>query len=128
MSDITKEAVEKGIASFMATAGRVPPAYEVLIEHAPQVFAGYGLIRDFVMRAPEDGGALDLKTKELIFTLLDTLAGKKEGAIAHARVAMKNGLTMEELIEGLVQVIMVGGIPTWHAVGVDVVAACKEEL
>lgn len=127
MSDITQAAVEKGIASFMATAGRIPPSYETLIEHAPQVFAGYGMIRDFVMRTPENGGALDLKTKELIFTLLDTLAGHKDGAISHAKVAMKNGLTMPELVEGLVQVVMVGGIPTWNSVGVEVIAACTAE-
>lgn len=128
MSDVTKAALEKGIASFMATSGRVPPTYEVLIEHAPQAFAGYGLIRDFVMRSPEEGGALDLKTKELIFTLLDTLAGQKEGAIAHARLAVRNGLTMAELTEGLVQVLIVGGIPTWNSIGVEVIAACKAEL
>ena len=73
MSDITQAALEKGVASFMATSGRVPPSYEVLIEHAPQVFAGYGLIRDFVMRSPENGGALDVKTKELIFALLEAV-------------------------------------------------------
>ena len=127
MSDITKAAVEKGIASFMATSGRVPPSYEVLIEHAPQAFAGYGLIRDFVMRSPEDGGALDIKTKELIFALLDTLTGEKQGAINHAKQAVKNGLTMAELTEGLVQVLIVGGIPTWNTIGVDVIAACAEE-
>lgn len=128
MSDITKEAVDKGIASFMATSGRVPPSYEVLIEHAPQAFAGYGLMRDYVMRSPENGGALDLKTKELIFTLLDTLAGQKDGAIAHAKVAVRNGLTIAELTEGLVQVVIVGGIPTWNSIGVEVIAACQAEL
>lgn len=127
MSDITKAALEKGIASFMATSGRVSPSYEVMIEHAPQAFAGYGLIRDFVMRSPEQGGALDLKTKELIFTLLDTLAGQKEGAIAHAKLAVKNGLTMPELTEGLIQVMIVGGIPTWNSIGVEVIAACQAE-
>jgi len=127
MSDITKAALEKGIASFMATSGRVPPSYEVLIEHAPQAFAGYGLMRDFVMRSPENGGALDIKTKELIFALLDTLAGQKDGAIAHAKLAVKNGLTMAELTEGLVQVVIVGGIPTWNSIGVEIIAACKAE-
>lgn len=127
MSDITKAALDKGIASFMATSGRVPPSYEVMIEHAPQAFAGYGLIRDFVMRSPEDGGALDIKTKELIFALLDTLAGHKDGAIAHAKLAVKNGLTMAELTEGLVQVVIVGGIPTWNSIGVDVIAACASQ-
>ena len=52
MSDITQAALDKGVASFMATSGRVPPSYEVLIQHAPQAFAGYGLMRDFVMRSP----------------------------------------------------------------------------
>ncbi len=127
MSDITQAALDKGVASFMATSGRVPPSYEVLIEHAPQAFAGYGLMRDFVMRSPENGGALDIKTKELIFALLDTLAGQKDGAIAHAKLAVKNGLTMAELTEGLVQVIIVGGIPTWNSIGVEVIAACAAE-
>lgn len=127
MSDITKAALERGIASFVETSGRVPPTYEVLIEHAPQVFAGYGLMREFVMRSPENGGALDIKTKELIFALLDTLAGEKQGAIAHARQAVKNGLSMAELTEGLVQVLMVGGIPTWNTIGAEVIAACKAE-
>src|SRR3546814_2551000 len=84
-------------------------------------------MRDFVMRSPENGGALDIKTKELIFALLDTLAGQKDGAIAHAKLAVKNGLTMPELIEGLVQVVIVGGIPTWNSIGVEVVAACRSE-
>ena len=127
MSDITTAALEKGIASFMATSGRVPPSYEVMIQHAPQAFAGYGLIRDFVMRSPAEGGALDIKTKELIFALLDTLAGQKDGAIAHAKLAVKNGLTMAELTEGLVQVLIVGGIPTWNSIGVEVIAACSAE-
>lgn len=127
MTDITKEAVEKGIASFMATTGHVPPPYGVMIEHAPQAFAGYGLIRDFVMRSPAEGGALDIKTKELIFALLDTLAGQKEGAIAHAKLAVKNGLTLAELTEGLIQVVIVGGILTWNTIGAEVVVACAPE-
>lgn len=127
MSSITEEAVERGIASFMATTGHVPPPYDVMIKHAPQAFAGYGLIRDFVMRSPEDGGALDIKTKELIFALLDTLAGQKEGAIAHAKLAIKNGLTLAELTEGLMQVLIVGGILTWNTIGAGVIVACASE-
>ncbi len=126
MSDLTQQAVEKGIASFMATTGHLPPPYTVMLEHAPQAFAGYGLIRDFVMRTPEQGGALDLKTKELIFALLDTLAGQKEGAVAHAKLAIKNGLTTAELAEGLMQVVIVGGILTWNTIGADVMVACAQ--
>jgi alkylhydroperoxidase/carboxymuconolactone decarboxylase family protein YurZ len=127
MSDLIKAAVQKGVASFMETSGRVPPSLQLLKEHAPGAFAGYGLMRDFVMCRPDQGGALDMKTKELIFALLDTLAGQKQGAINHAKLAMKNGLTTPELAEGLVQVMMVGGISTWNGVGADVLAACAED-
>ena len=127
MSDLIKAAVDKGVASFMETSGRVPPTLQLLMEHAPGAFAGYGLMRDFVMRDPAQGGALEMKTKELIFALLDTLAGQKQGAVHHAKLALKSGLTTAELAEGLVQVIMVGGISTWNGVGADVLAACVSE-
>lgn len=127
MSDLIKAAVDKGVASFMETSGRLPPNFQLMMEHAPGAFAGYGLMRDFVMRSPAGGGALDMKTKELIFALLDTLAGQKQGAINHAKLAIKGGLTTAELAEGLVQVIMVGGISTWNGVGAEVLAACVAE-
>jgi alkylhydroperoxidase/carboxymuconolactone decarboxylase family protein YurZ len=126
MSDLTETAVQKGLASFMATFGRVPENFELLAKHAPEAFAGYGLMRDYVMRDPRDGGALELKTKELIFALLDTLAGQTRGAKNHAAAAMRLGLTLSELSEGLVQVIMVGGITTWNASGAEVLRHCSE--
>lgn len=126
MSDITQQAAQQGLDSFMATFGRVPPNFSLLAEHAPAAFAGYGLMRAHVMRDRGDGGALDLKTKELIFSLLDTLAGQTTGARNHAVAAMKLGLTLEELAEGLVQVLMVGGITTWNVTGAEVMRHCAE--
>ncbi|MBP0443837.1 carboxymuconolactone decarboxylase family protein [Roseomonas sp. SSH11] len=126
MADITKEAVQQGMDSFMATFGRVPDNFKLLAEHAPGAFAGYGLMRSFVMRGPEAGGALDLKTKELIFALLDTLAGQTTGAKNHAAAAMRLGLTLPELAEGLVQVLMVGGVTTWNLTGAAVMKHCAE--
>ena len=126
MSDLTETAVQKGLASFMATFGRVPENFELLAQHAPGAFAGYGLMRDYVMRDRQDGGALELKTKELIFALLDTLVGQTRGAKNHAAAAMRLGLTLSELSEGLVQVIMVGGITTWNASGAEVLRHCSE--
>ncbi len=126
MSDITDAAVQKGLDSFMATFGRVPENFTLLAQHAPAAFAGYGLMRDYVMRDQPGGGALELKTKELIFALLDTLAGQTRGAKNHAAAAMKLGLTLPELSEGLVQVIMVGGITTWNATGAEVLRHCAE--
>ena len=126
MSEIIDTAVQKGLDSFMATFGRVPENFALLAQHAPGAFAGYGLMRDTVMRDQPGGGALELKTKELIFALLDTLAGQTRGAKNHAAAAMKLGLTLPELSEGLVQVIMVGGITTWNATGAEVLRHCVE--
>ncbi|SHK07031.1 Uncharacterized conserved protein YurZ, alkylhydroperoxidase/carboxymuconolactone decarboxylase family [Roseomonas rosea] len=126
MADIQDEAIQQGMDSFVATFGRVPENFQLLAEHAPGAFAGYGLMRSFVMRDHGDGGALDLKTKELIFALLDTLAGQTTGAKNHAAAAMRLGLTLPELAEGLVQVMMVGGITTWNLTGAAVMKHCRD--
>jgi alkylhydroperoxidase/carboxymuconolactone decarboxylase family protein YurZ len=120
MTDITTEAVEAGIRSFEATTGAVPETFRVLIRHAPEAFAGYGMMRAALMRDRPDGGALDLKTKELIFCLLDVLVGQTRGAKVHAANAIRQGLTLPELSEGLVQCLMVGGITTWNVSGREV--------
>jgi alkylhydroperoxidase/carboxymuconolactone decarboxylase family protein YurZ len=124
MSDITEKAVQRGIESFIATFGEVPAQYRLLAQYAPGAFAGYGLMRDFVMRDLATGGALDLKTKEFIFALLDVQGGFTAGAKAHAANAVKLGLTLSELAEGLAQVIMVGGITTWNTAGAEVLQHC----
>jgi alkylhydroperoxidase/carboxymuconolactone decarboxylase family protein YurZ len=124
MADITEDAIQQGVESFMATFGRLPPNFALMAEHAPGAFAGYGLTRSYVMRNRDEGGALDLKTKELIFALLDTLVGQTTGARNHATAAMKLGLSLPELAEGLVQVMMVGGITTWNVSGADVLRHC----
>ncbi|MCW3475157.1 carboxymuconolactone decarboxylase family protein [Limobrevibacterium gyesilva] len=125
MSTLTDKAAQAGFDSFMATFGRVPDQFQLLHAHAPAAFAGYGLIRSALMQ-DRPAAALDLRTKELVFALLDTLAGNAQGARSHALAAMKQGLTLPELAEGLVQVIMVGGITTWNLVGADVMRACVD--
>lgn len=106
-------AVAMGVESFEQTTGKVPDSYKVLIEHAPQAFAGYGLIRSSVMK----DGALDLKTKELIFTFIDVVLGVTEGAKVHAANAVRMGASIEALSEGMVQCIMAAGITTWNTSG-----------
>jgi alkylhydroperoxidase/carboxymuconolactone decarboxylase family protein YurZ len=129
MTDAAKSLVEQaaqaGMDSFMATFGRFPDRFRLLHEHAPGAFAGYGLMRNALMQE-KPAGALDMKTKELLFAMLDTLHGDKYGATNHAIAAMKLGLTLPELAEGLVQVIMVGGITTWNLVGYELMQACIE--
>jgi alkylhydroperoxidase/carboxymuconolactone decarboxylase family protein YurZ len=125
-NQLTQHAIQKGIESFEATFGRVPDNFVLLAEHAPGAFAGYGLMRDAIMRDKGTGGAIDLKTKELIFALLDTLIGQTTGAKNHAAAAVRLGLTLPELSEGLVQVIMAGGITTWNQTGAEVLRHCAE--
>lgn len=122
--DLTAAASRAGMASFEATFGRVPDNFKLLAEHAPGAFAGYGLMRNAIMRDKDAGGALDLKTKELVFALLDTLIGQTTGAKNHAAAAIKLGLTLPELAEGLVQVVMAGGITTWNTTGAEVMRHC----
>jgi len=124
MTDIVEEATRQGIESFMATTGRLPPNFALLAEHAPAAFAGYGMMRSHVMRDTDQGGALDLRTKELVFALLDTLVGQTRGAKVHAENAMRLGLTLPQLAEGLVQVMMVGGITSWNVTGAEVLRHC----
>jgi alkylhydroperoxidase/carboxymuconolactone decarboxylase family protein YurZ len=123
--DLIDKAAKVGIENFIATSGRFPDQFQLMQRYAPAAFAGYGLTRSALMKdRPE--GALDLKTKELIFALLDTLHGDLMGAKAHGVLAVKLGLTLPELAEGLVQVLMVGGITTWNNVGQHVLRACEE--
>jgi alkylhydroperoxidase/carboxymuconolactone decarboxylase family protein YurZ len=123
--DLIDKAAKVGIENFIATSGRFPDQFQLMQRYAPAAFAGYGLTRSALMKdRPE--AALDLKTKELIFALLDTLHGDLMGAKAHGVLAVKLGLTLPELAEGLVQVLMVGGITTWNNVGQHVLRACEE--
>jgi alkylhydroperoxidase/carboxymuconolactone decarboxylase family protein YurZ len=126
VKDLIDQAALLGTANFTATSGRVPERFKLLRDAAPATFAGYALMRAAVMREKSEGGALDLKTKEFLFVLLDTLAGNRDGAIAHLERAVRLGLTVEELAEGLTQVIMVGGITTWTLAGADVLSRALE--
>lgn len=101
--DLIDAATRAGIANFEATSGRVPDNFRLLAEHAPAAFAGYGLIRSAIMRDRPDGGARN-----------------------HAANAIRAGLTLPELAEGLVQVIMAGGITTWNETGAEVLRHCAE--
>jgi alkylhydroperoxidase/carboxymuconolactone decarboxylase family protein YurZ len=125
--DLIDQAARAGVENFQATTGRFPDQFQLLQKHAPAAFAGYGLMRSALMR-DRPHAALDLKTKELIFAVLDTLHGDLMGAKAHALLGVKLGLTLPELAEGLVQVLIVGGITTWNNVGQHVMRACEEAV
>ncbi len=135
MSDLKQAAIDAGIENFgqtyLARGGApesfaLPREFEVLLRHAPDAFAGYGMLRAHVMRDTTQGGALDLKTKELLFTVLDVALGATDGAKRHAANAIGLGLTLPQLAEALVQCVMAAGITTWNRSGCAVMEHAVE--
>lgn len=112
----TMTEVDRGRQHFMKTLGNIPEPIRAMIEYAPDLFAGYLQMREFIYRTPP-AGSLDLKTKELIYVLLDIVTGNQEGAQNHLQAGMKAGLTLGELVEGCMQVMHVCGITTWGKTG-----------
>lgn len=110
------ESIEKARAHFMETLGNVPEPIRAFMDHAPGYLEGYLKMREYIYTAPPKA-ALDLKTKELIYVLLDIVTRNLEGAENHLQAAMRHGLTSAELAEACMQVIHVCGITPWGTVG-----------
>ncbi|WP_173934326.1 carboxymuconolactone decarboxylase family protein [Chelativorans sp. Marseille-P2723] len=125
-----QDALAHGKAHFMETLGNVPEPIRAMMEHLPNHFAGYLQFREAVYAQPEGPGHLDLKTKELLYTLLDIVTGNLEGAKNHGRAAFEAGMTSGELAEGCMQVMHVCGVTTWGKTGykvVDYIAELERE-
>jgi len=103
-------------AHFTNSMGNVAPSIRAMRKFAPGYFEGYVKMREFIYTNPPEG-ALDLKTKELIYVLLDIATDNLPGAENHMRAAMRAGLTTAELVQGCMQVIHVMGIGTWGKTG-----------
>ncbi len=121
MDKSTAAAIESGKAHFMQTLGNVPEPIRAMMEHVPEHFVGYLQFREAVYRGPENGGQLDLKTKELLYTVLDIVTGNEDGAKNHGRAAFAAGMTSGELAEACMQVMHVCGVTTWGKTGYKVV-------
>ena len=113
---------------YFQTLGNMPGAIRAMAEYAPDAFRGYTQMREYIYREPKDGGALDLKTKELIYVLLDVICGNLSGAKNHLDAGMKAGLTLPELSEGCMQVMAVFGIHTWGMTGYPVCDYMRDKL
>lgn len=122
MSDSdTTQAVERGKAHFMHTLGNLPDPIRAMMEHVPEVFAGYLKMREGIYRTPAEGAALDIKTKEMLYTLLDIVTGNLDGAKNHGDAAFKAGMSSRELAEGCMVVMHVCGVTPWGMTGWKVV-------
>lgn len=121
MDETTAAAIEDGKAHFMQTLGNLPEPIRALMEHVPEHFPGYLGFRKAVYRTPQQGGHLDLKTQELLYTVLDIVTGNVDGAKNHGRAAHAAGMTAAELAEACMQVMHVCGVTTWGKTGYKVV-------
>lgn len=100
-----------------------PPFAEVLSKYSPEGLRGY-----LIMRESVQNGSLPKKTRELIFTILDSLDDEVSGAKAHAVAAIDSGLKIEELVEAFVIVTIVKGINVLCKTGVEAIKAAEERL
>lgn len=118
--------IEKGKAHFMETLGNLPEPIRAMIEHVPGYFPGYLKMREWIY-AQRPAGHLDLKTKEMLYVVLDIITGNLDGAKNHAAAAVKAGMTSGELAEACMQVVHVCGITTWGKTGYKVVDFVAEQ-
>jgi AhpD family alkylhydroperoxidase len=115
------KAARQAAAHFRDTLGHVPASVQALIDHAPGALPGYLALREFAY-----GGALDRRTLELLFVILDVVEGHTEAAKAHAEEAVKAGLTVPQLAEALTVAMMVCGISSFATSGHHVLRCAAE--
>lgn len=106
--------------AYVQTIGQVPPAIAAMNRADAQVVDGYLTMREAIMSAKDDG--LPFKYKELIFVLLDLLAGNLDGARLHLGAGLDAGLTRTELTEALFQTMLLHGLKTWGLGGHQLLA------
>jgi alkylhydroperoxidase/carboxymuconolactone decarboxylase family protein YurZ len=106
--------------AYLETLGKVPPPIAAMHEADPQVLEGYLTMREAIMSSREDG--LPFKYKELVFVILDLLAGNLDGAKLHLAAGLDAGLTKREVTEALLQTMMLHGVKTWGLGGHQLVA------
>ncbi len=115
MANYSKE-LQESLDHFMGTLGNIPEPIRAMRDYAPEALIGYTQTRKYLMRRPPEG-ALDLRTKELVYVLLDVVTGNLSGAKNHLHAAMREGLTVSQLAEALMQTMAVCGITTWGQTG-----------
>jgi alkylhydroperoxidase/carboxymuconolactone decarboxylase family protein YurZ len=112
-----QQEVEKVKEHFMETLGNLPGAIRAMADYAPDVLLGYTQLRKAIYRTPAEGGALDLKTKELLYSIFDVIACNLDGAKNHYAAAHRHGVTLAEISEACMIAMHVFGVQTWGMAG-----------
>lgn len=123
MEEIVLENIEDILDYYKNELKWNPPFAEILSKYSPDGLKGY-----LVMRESIQNGHLPKKTRELIFTILDSLDDEVSGAKAHAVAAVDAGLTIEELVEAFMIVTIVKGINVLCKTGIEAIIAAEERL
>lgn len=105
---------------FGQTIGAIPASVDAMRRHAPAAYAAYLAAREAIYRDPP-AGHLDRATTELIFIVLDVVAGHEEGAKAHVEAGLKAGLTVGKITEALMIAVLINGHVHWSVTGYKVV-------
>jgi alkylhydroperoxidase/carboxymuconolactone decarboxylase family protein YurZ len=113
----TQEEIEQVKQHFQATLGNLPGAIRAMADYAPDVLVGYTRMRKAIYRDPASGGALDVKTKELLYSVFDVIAGNLDGAKNHYGAAHRAGVTLPEIAEACMIAMHVFGVQTWGLTG-----------
>ncbi|MGE4240787.1 carboxymuconolactone decarboxylase family protein [Ramlibacter sp.] len=116
MSKKLNAEVARAKEHFTSLLGTLPEPIRAMADYAPEALVAYLAFKDYLYH-PQDGKGLDLKSKQLVYVVLDTATGNLAGAKNHLRAAMDAGLTIPELAQALIQVMNVCGITTWGQTG-----------
>lgn len=126
-----KQILDRHAPHYHTDMGAMPEALVQLAEYAPDAFDAYSYMRTALLKSEQDGAKLPLKYKHLILVVLDAIRDEPIGVVNHTRAAMLAGLSVEELVEGLLLGIIVYGMPAWGKTGrkaVDFAVGFREEL
>ena len=106
---------------YQAASKELMDEFKDLREAIPETTRAFGKLHHAAMGA----GALDAKSKELIALGIGIYARCEGCVVAHARGALKQGATLEEIAEAIgVAVVMGGGPATVY--GSKALAAAKQ--
>jgi alkylhydroperoxidase/carboxymuconolactone decarboxylase family protein YurZ len=98
------------IAKMSAERGYLPKPWHYVADHDVDFLGAYN---DLYEKSLGNGQALPIKVRELVCIAILCHRGMEGAAADHAKRALKNGATMQELLEAIETMIIPGGAPTF---------------
>lgn len=104
-----------------------PDMWETLGVAAPGALEGYMRLRQDVVRADSNSGAMPKKFIELCITSCDIIQANDWGAKMHVRQAVRDGLSPAAVVEGVALAMIEAGVQVYHTGGREVIAEAEDE-